>query len=135
MEKKKKKENVRAIQYAPVLQVTGAGGETPTTTKTSAAALLGLRVSWQLHRHCETSVGKVIAGSQNSEACTESLCLSPQDFGLCIPGREVNNVSGCRGLGTTRCRALLRPGRIGRLFIKCPESLSLTLRTGLKDKL
>lgn len=52
-----------------------------------------------------------------------------QDFGLCIPGREVNPVSGGGGL-----TALLHPGRIGRLFIKCPESALINFEDGAKGQ-
>lgn len=79
-----------------------------------------------------------MADPLNFEACTESLCLSPphhHDFGLCIPGREVNHVPACRGLSTTHCRAPLHPGRIGRLFIKCPESGLINFKDGTKGQI
>lgn len=97
--------------------------------KKSVPVLPGL-----LHGHCETPVGKIIAGPLNVENCSDSLCLSSQDFGLCIPAREVNNVSGCRRLSRTHCRVLLHPGRIGRLFVKCPESALINFKDEAKGQ-
>lgn len=71
--------------------------------------------------HCQTFVGRVLAEPVNFGACTHSSCFSPRDSGLCIPGRELNPVSGCQGVSRTHCRAPLHPGRVGRLVITSPR--------------
>lgn len=80
---------------------------------------------------CQTFVGKVMVKPLNFGVYTQSLCFFPRDSGLCIPGRELNPVSGCRGMSRT-LQSSSSPRAGGEIIYQEP---SLTLRTGLKDKL